>query len=194
MAEQKQDDQLEHTYSSYVRIQDVALETYLGRGTIGRSGERGSGISVLVARHDNNDDIYIYIYIYICHQQTDCFVVSQLIIVCRHVWRLKLGSKAGQLYVRLSIIPFTQQENHFSSRIIRYYIVVYVCLHFFFTGYQCVQFIHRALHFASGRKIRGKMDKSYSYKDFSNDISFFIKEFRQGKYFLNFSIFIQLRK
>ena len=25
MAEQKQDDQLEHTYSSYVRIQDVAL-------------------------------------------------------------------------------------------------------------------------------------------------------------------------
>ena len=30
---------------------------------IGRSGERGSGISVLVARHD---DIYIYIYIYKC--------------------------------------------------------------------------------------------------------------------------------
>ena len=32
---------------------------------IGRSGERGSGISVLVARHDDDDDIYIYIYIYI---------------------------------------------------------------------------------------------------------------------------------
>ena len=27
MAEQKQDDQLEHTYSSYVRIRDVALKT-----------------------------------------------------------------------------------------------------------------------------------------------------------------------
>ena len=27
MAEQKQDDQLEHTYSSYARIQDVALKT-----------------------------------------------------------------------------------------------------------------------------------------------------------------------
>ena len=27
MAKQKQDDQLEHTYSSYVRIQDVALKT-----------------------------------------------------------------------------------------------------------------------------------------------------------------------
>ena len=32
---------------------------------IGRSGERGSGISVLAARHDD-DDVYIYIYIYIC--------------------------------------------------------------------------------------------------------------------------------
>ena len=31
---------------------------------IGRSGERGSGISVLAARHDD-DDIYIYIYTYI---------------------------------------------------------------------------------------------------------------------------------
>ena len=31
---------------------------------IGRSGERGSGISVLAARHDD-DDIYLYIYIYI---------------------------------------------------------------------------------------------------------------------------------
>ena len=27
MAEQKQDDQLEHTYSSYVKIWDVALKT-----------------------------------------------------------------------------------------------------------------------------------------------------------------------
>ena len=31
---------------------------------IGRSGERWSGISMLAARHDDND-IYIYIYIYI---------------------------------------------------------------------------------------------------------------------------------
>ena len=33
---------------------------------VGRSGERGSGISVLAARHDDDDDdIYIHIYIYI---------------------------------------------------------------------------------------------------------------------------------
>ena len=53
---QKQGDQLERTFSSYVRIQDVVLKTYLGRWTIGRSGERGSGISVLPARYDDDDD------------------------------------------------------------------------------------------------------------------------------------------
>ena len=35
-------------------IQDVVLKTYLGRWTIGRSGERGSGISVLPARYDDD--------------------------------------------------------------------------------------------------------------------------------------------
>ena len=56
MAAQKQDDQLERTFSSYVRIQDVVLKTYLGQWTIGRNGERGSGISVLPARYDDDDD------------------------------------------------------------------------------------------------------------------------------------------
>ena len=49
MAKQKQDNQQEHTYSSYVRIRDVALKTCQRRWTIGKSGERGSGISVLAA-------------------------------------------------------------------------------------------------------------------------------------------------
>ena len=57
MAVQKQDDQHEHTFSSYVRIRDVVLKTCLGQWTIGKSGERGSGISVLPARHDDDDDI-----------------------------------------------------------------------------------------------------------------------------------------
>ena len=34
------------------------------RWIIGRSGERGSGISVLAARHDDDDDILLYAYIY----------------------------------------------------------------------------------------------------------------------------------
>ena len=56
MAVQKQDDQHEHTLSNYVRIRDVVLKTCLGRWTIGKSGEKGSGISVLPARHDDDDD------------------------------------------------------------------------------------------------------------------------------------------
>ena len=55
MAKQKQDDQLEHTYSSYVRIRDVALKTSQKGWMIGRSGEWGSGISLLAARHDDDE-------------------------------------------------------------------------------------------------------------------------------------------
>ena len=75
MAEQKQDDQLGHTYSNYVRIWDVALKTGQKCWTIGKSGERGSGISVLVARHDDDDDcMYIYIYI---HTHTCMIIIWQ---------------------------------------------------------------------------------------------------------------------
>ena len=63
MTAQKQDDQHERTFSSYVRIQVVVLKTYLGRWTIGRSGERGSGISVLPAQYDDDDDDDLSIYL-----------------------------------------------------------------------------------------------------------------------------------
>ena len=63
MAERKQGDELEPTYNSSVGIREVGLRTCQKRGTIERSGERVSGISVLVARQD--DDIYIYIYMYV---------------------------------------------------------------------------------------------------------------------------------
>ena len=56
MDEQKQDDKLENTYSNYVRILDVALKTCQRRWTMGKSGERGSGISVLAAWYDDDDD------------------------------------------------------------------------------------------------------------------------------------------
>ena len=42
-------------YSSYVRIRDVDLRARQKRWKIGRSGERGSGISVLVVRQDDDD-------------------------------------------------------------------------------------------------------------------------------------------
>ena len=61
MAEQKQDNPLEHTDSSYVRIRDVAPKTCQRRWTIGRIDERGSGILVLAARHDDDDDSCVYV-------------------------------------------------------------------------------------------------------------------------------------
>ena len=59
MTEQKQDDQLEHAYSSSVRIRDAAPKTCQRWWTIGRSGERRSGISMLAARHDDDDDTFL---------------------------------------------------------------------------------------------------------------------------------------
>ena len=57
MAEQKQDDQHEHTFSNYVKIRDVVQKTCQRRWTIGKSGERGSRISVIPARHDDDDGL-----------------------------------------------------------------------------------------------------------------------------------------
>ena len=57
MDEQRQDDQLEPTYSSSVPIWDVALKTCQEQWTIGRGGEWGSGISMLMVWCDDDDDI-----------------------------------------------------------------------------------------------------------------------------------------
>ena len=59
MAELKQDDQRKHTHNSYVRIRDVVLKTCRRCWTIGRSGERGSGISMLAALHNDDDDWWV---------------------------------------------------------------------------------------------------------------------------------------
>ena len=56
MVEQRQDDQLEPIYNSSVPIQDVALKTYREQWTIETSGSRGSGRSVQVVRHDDDDE------------------------------------------------------------------------------------------------------------------------------------------
>ena len=53
---QRQDDQLEPTYSSSVPIRFEVLRTCRKQWTIGRGGERGSGISVLIMRDDDDDE------------------------------------------------------------------------------------------------------------------------------------------
>ena len=60
MDEQRENDQLESTYSSSVPIRDVALKTYWKQWTIEKGGEKGSGISVLMAQHDDDDFYWVY--------------------------------------------------------------------------------------------------------------------------------------
>ena len=67
MAEQKQGDQLEPTYSSSVKIRGVSLRTCQKRWTIGKGGERESEISVLMARQDDDNERYVK---YKQHRQT----------------------------------------------------------------------------------------------------------------------------
>ena len=49
MDEQRQDDQIEHTYCRSVPIRDVALKTNRKHRTIEKGGEKGSVISMLKA-------------------------------------------------------------------------------------------------------------------------------------------------
>ena len=83
MAVQKQHDQHEHTFSGYVRIRDVVLKTYLGRWTIGRSGERGSGISVLPARRDDDDRQNVVVVLWGVAARTCSRLLAAFLCNCR---------------------------------------------------------------------------------------------------------------
>ena len=56
MDEQRQDNQLEPIYSSSVQIWDVALKTCRKQWMIEKGGGRGSGISMLMVRHHDDDE------------------------------------------------------------------------------------------------------------------------------------------
>ena len=78
------------TYIQQLRIRDVALKTWQRWWTIGRSGERGSGISVLAARHD--DDIYILEYI------NSVRSLDTVHRTCQEWWRMEV---AREYHIRL---------------------------------------------------------------------------------------------
>ena len=84
MAVQKQDEKLEKTSSSYVKIRDVALKTCQRRWAIGRSGKRASGISVPVARHDDDDDDSISYNLYYIIFHTICIISYFILFVLYH--------------------------------------------------------------------------------------------------------------
>ena len=56
MVEQRQDDQFDSIYNSFVTRHDIALTTSREQWTIETGGERASGRSVLAAWHDDDDD------------------------------------------------------------------------------------------------------------------------------------------
>ena len=56
MNKQRQYDQIVPIYQSSVLIQDIALKTSKKQWTTETGSERGSGRSVLVAQHDDDDE------------------------------------------------------------------------------------------------------------------------------------------
>ena len=129
MAEQKQDDQHEHTFSNYVRIRDVVQKTCLGRWTIGRSGERGSGVSVISARHDDDDDDISFQHMQSFFKKFSISVknyyhntVHSEWVECSPIVMEDLGSIPGHVYQRLRkwyLIPpcLTLSNTRYVSRL-----------------------------------------------------------------------------
>ena len=117
-------------------------------------------LGVIIARTHTRTHTHTYIYIYIykyCHPQTNCFILSKLFSVARHVGRSKPGSKPIQIYVRLNLRPLGQQVYHVWLReLLRYLCSNSSSRLFTFLypiGYQSAQFFRRVLHYASnGRK------------------------------------------
>ena len=81
MAVQKQGDQLKPAYSSSVGIHGVVLKTCQKLGIIGTGGERGPGISVRMARQDDDND----------GEMIDCSEFDCMIKIC--------GKRLGKKYV-----------------------------------------------------------------------------------------------
>ena len=118
MAVQKQDNQHENTFSSHVRIRDVVLKTCLGQWMIGRSGERGSGISVLPARHDDDDDD-----IFLTSFDIKSFSGEKVILEC--LWKKFLWSKRSDKNLRNMSICWLKNILHMYIIIIKIYHSMY---------------------------------------------------------------------
>ena len=86
MDEQRQDVQLEPTYSSSVPMWNVARRIYWKQWTIGMCGERGSGISVPIVRHDDDDFLSCMFVLYSFEDKTLLLTWNSRLIFCFIVW------------------------------------------------------------------------------------------------------------
>ena len=102
----KQDDQHERTFSSYVRIQVVVLKTCLGRWTIGMNGERGSGISLLPAWYDDDDDRTITFIFKFFNP-----LFSRVYLSIRNLWRSYKWQTGIYIYIYIYIYIFKERER-----------------------------------------------------------------------------------
>ena len=84
-----------------MRIRDLALKTCRRRWTIGKSGEKGSGISMLAARHDDNDDFKLW------------FKVFEDVLRNREVqWNQVISDRSSQNLLKLiKIVNFSKIRN-----------------------------------------------------------------------------------
>ena len=123
--EQRQDDQVEPTYRSFVPIRDVALKTCRKQRTVEKAGERGSGISVLMVWHD--DDVgalhisgrnfrkKLYFYIDVKHQGSipGCVIPKTLKMVLdtsllnTQQYKVRIEGKVEQSREESSALPYT---------------------------------------------------------------------------------------
>ena len=127
MANQKQDGQLEHIYSSYVMIRDVTLKTCQRRWMIGRCGERGSGISMLAAQNDDDDygNRILFLNFFFTHTHTHTHIEPKMENILRKnqngfrrnrsttsqiltIRRILEGVRAKNLQATLLFVDFTK--------------------------------------------------------------------------------------
>ena len=110
MAEQKLDDHPEHTFSSYVRIRDVALKTCLRQWTIGRSGERVSGISMLATRH------YYYYY----YHQIELLMLDESTWIHFTVYKLFVLKTVNWSYIVYKVLCYFRPHNCQQANTMKY--------------------------------------------------------------------------
>ena len=142
---QRQHDQLEPTYNSFVPIQEVAMKTYPKRGTIEKCRGRGWGnpswwCDTMMMMMMMMMMIYVHY-----HPQKDCSVVSQLVSVVKIARCFKLGTKLTKLYIRLMTYSKVNMRHNVSlgmrwQKMVR-------CFFFFFLFFFLRFFFFSAFHF-----------------------------------------------
>ena len=121
MDEQGQDDQSEPIYSSSVSIRDIALKTCRKQWTIAECGERGSGISVLMVRQDDNEDDIKTKFVRGCSRGVivkamDCgIVVSEFVLQSRYYVHFQANT-LGKVWTPLSSQLWVKLQHSCSSR------------------------------------------------------------------------------